>query len=685
EFLQDVKVRSEVVFLETGSREHSDLLVSAKKRGILIENSRDLGVIKTIYAFTERPNSNGDRLSSKEFQKVFPQIIGKPMDVGHNRQLIVGYYIDYKYILKENKAIAYAVFFKSSYPKLWMKALDFKKKNKLSSSFEIWSDNNKTIEHRDGTQTLRDLEIAGGALIFEEYGEVPAFKDAKVLDIAKKVNLNNYIDEKCLVYASKYKQEGIIVANDYFKDSVKENKQKLEAERLAEEEKLKKEKALPTKVEDKKVVEKSQEVTPEVKKDEVVDKDKKIEETPEDKKKDEPIVPKIKCSNCNHEWEVDSQQEYAMGSEKCPNCFAIIDQTGKMLYPPQIKDFNMACPGCSISNWLILSRNEENMSLKCQSCAKEYKIDFEVKKETIADKINFMYASYVRCPQCSNSVPYAGISSIKEADITCKKCGLYFSFDITREVNKKISKIEEIVHKVIEKSSERGGKDTMELKPNDKNDKDTVSKDSGMSKKVIKEEKVEVAPKTEEVVKEKVTPIEDKSITDSSEIIAKEKATDTETITTSTDKNIVKVDIIIEPKSVDKYAKSKTLRKAIVKIKDSNKELTTAIRKVELRKVSIKRLVDRIVKLKKEVVLYKANAKKIIARRNELGETDLIDVDILNDDKFNLAVAMKENVELKAKKLNTGSEVLGGKNHSEEDLKKQHDKIDREAFKHTRE
>ena len=95
EFLTNSGRTTDIVFLEEG-KEKNDLIASAKKRGILIENSRDLGVLKTIYCFTNKPNDNECILPAKEFQKVLPQIIGKPMDVGHDRKLIVGFYIDYK-------------------------------------------------------------------------------------------------------------------------------------------------------------------------------------------------------------------------------------------------------------------------------------------------------------------------------------------------------------------------------------------------------------------------------------------------------------------------------------------------------------------------------------------------------------------------------------------------------------
>lgn len=698
-FLQDYENRAEVEFLHERSKESADLIQSAKKRGILIEGSRDLGVLKTIYAFTDKPNSNGDILPSKEFKKVFSQIIGKPMDISHDRKQIVGYYIDYRYIQKENKAIAYAVFFKSSYPKLWEKALDFKKKKKLFSSFEIWSDNNKTIEHNDGTRTLRDLEIAGGALIFREYGEEPAFEGADVLAIGKKINLNEYIDEKCLVYASKYKQEDIIVAVDYFKDSVRENKKKLDDQKLLEEEKKNKPEV---KKEEPKVEEKKEEVKPEIKKDEKVEpkKEVKVEEKKvEEIKPESPVIPKIKCSNCEIEFDYTGID----ATTKCPKCFAIINKAGEMVYPPQIKDFKMACPVCKVNNWLILARDDETVKARCLSCSKEFNMGFEVKKEKMSDRVNFLYSSYVRCPQCSNSVPYAGVSSIERAGVKCGKCSLEFSFDIAKTaMNKRISKIEEIVPKEIKKSSAQGGKETMELKPDAKKEEATKPNDLEESKEVATEEvkvietaKVEEQPKAEEIPKAKVeepkveeTPEAEEAPKTEEKV---EELTGNELVFSMTEvveeakEAVVEASIEkVEPKIevVDKYVKSKTLRKAVAKIIDCEIALNEANDQSALRKSAIKKLVTKILKLKKEVKLYKANAKSIIERRKELGETELTDVELLNDDKFKLAKAEKENLDLKALQLNTGNEIIGGKKHDEDYFDKRRKAIDAEAFKH---
>ena len=77
---------------------------------------------------------------------------------------------------------------------LWKKIKSLKRKNKLSSSFEIWSPEDKR-QNSNGVQILKQIEIAGGALVLEEDGVEPAFKDAKVLTVAKKTKEVEYLNQ----------------------------------------------------------------------------------------------------------------------------------------------------------------------------------------------------------------------------------------------------------------------------------------------------------------------------------------------------------------------------------------------------------------------------------------------------------------------------------------------------------
>ncbi len=698
EFLKDFEIRSETCILEEG-KEKSELETVAEARGMKIKGSRDLAVFKTIYAFTDKANSNGAILPKKDLLRVLPQIIGKPVNVNHNRRFVVGHYIDYKYKQKDNKVIAYGVFYKSNFGDEWTRAKELLRKKKLSSSFEIWSPDDKKEIVGKGKYKMHFMEIAGGALIYEDKNNIPAFKNAKVLEMARKE-----IPE--LVYASKYNEKEIITSDkDYFRDSVEENLRKLNEEKHKKVEEPKKEEIKPKeekveapKIEDKKlpkIEEKKVEKPKEVKKEEIKA-EPKVEEPKEEVKVE---INKLKCSNCGHEWEIGSQKEYAMGSEQCLKCKAILKQDGTMIYPPQIIDFKVSCPSCRMGNWLIMERSDKEVKVGC-SCKKEYILTFAEKKDTeMIDKMNFPYSGSANCSQCGKQNDYEGISGITSRNIKCKKCGLEFPINIDKAKEyKKISKIEEVEIKKIEKTSEKGGNDKVESKPDKKKEvekpKEVKKEEIKVEKKLEeKKEEVKVEEKKEEIDVDEKKPdetskakVEEPKVKEAPKTEAK-KISD---IDKTSIKNAVPADIDLQgnelvesmrdkieekveesKEKVDKYAKSKVLRKAVSKIKDSKKELITVNKRIEVGKKGIKKLVSKVISLKKEIAkikdemskkikFYKKNAVEINKRRAELGDfgNDLTDEQILNPDKFEKAQLKKQNVELTSD-IETSSDIVG--------------------------
>lgn len=692
EFLGNFKTKSTVEIVEGSSKEMKDLVASAKKRGILAEGSKDLGLIKTIYCFTDRANDNGDVVPSKEFQKKFPQIVGKPMNIGHNRTLIVGVYIDYKYIVKENTAIAYATFFKSIYPKLWEKAKKLKKANKLSSSFEIWSPEDKREYLADGTCKLRQMEIAGGALIFEEKGDTPAFRDAKALAIAKTQVEKELIGDS-LVYASKYKDRDIIVADkNYFKDSVEENYKKLQAEQ--------------------------------------------VQNQPE----------KIKCSNCEKEFETLEKLNI-----KCPNCFAVVNQEGSMIYPPQIIDFKILCPNCNINNWLVLSNKEDKARLKCQGCAKEYETTFaKIETDELLSKTPFIFTGYAICPQCNHRNSIEGSSKAEEFIVNCKTCGLEFKFNRSKsEQYKKIATISEIIEepKKKEESSEEGGEKEMEIpekivekvKEEDKKKEQLEQKPSSSEEKIEKEEtptksKTEPiksisdemyksmakqvdkelalveAAKTKQQQRGKVIfPYESSKVTDKKDHFPINDANQARNalarvaqysvvpswykgtlielqrkVRNMVTKEYPSIKVTKSSKAYRKAIKKiKTLEEELVKLKEKKESLTSAVKKTASFVISLKEEVKKINKeSEKKINLYKENAKLIISRKEELGNygENLSDEDILNNDKFEVAKLKKENDLLKSSKDKDSIVVSVKPKAKEEDISNAKKEIDSKAF-----
>jgi len=196
-----------------------------------------------------------------------------------------------------------------------------------------------------------------------------------------------------------------------------------------------------------------------------------------------------------------------------------------MIYPPQIKDFKLLCPACSVNNWLIKSNTQDNSVLKCLGCAKEYKVTFATKKEdTTSRDFTFLYTSKVRCLQCGHPIYVAGFSSIKNREIKCDKCGLSFDYNITNERYRKISKIEEFIDNIT-KSSEKGGtemaKEEKEVKASEEKEynfleKSEVENKEEISKRLVtvKEEAKVEESKTEEPKPEETkveTKVEEKT------------------------------------------------------------------------------------------------------------------------------------------------------------------------------
>ncbi|RLE37655.1 hypothetical protein DRJ17_06125, partial [Candidatus Woesearchaeota archaeon] len=92
-------------------------------------------------------------------------------------------------------------------------------------------------------------------------------------------------------------------------------------------------------------------------------------------------------------------------------------------------------------------------------------------------------------------------------------------------------------------------------------------------------------------------------------------------------------------------------------------------------------------KASKSLALYKDNAKKIIERRESLGEEfskDMSDEQILNDKEFEVAQLKAENAKLReSQKLETASDSVGdAPEKSNEYYKDIQNRINAQAFKH---
>lgn len=403
QFLKDVLQNSEMEILEE-AKEESELIEIAKARGINLQGNTDLAMFKSNFMWADEANANGARISKEKLIKALPTLIGKPIDVDHVRNHVVGSVLDFRYKKDEGKVVLYGAFYKSNFAELWDEAKRLFKEKKLSMSYECWCPKDKRTTNPDGTYNLDQVEFAGAALLFKE---TPAFADAKVLELAKKQN--------DLVFASKYHCHDLITASGKVPcANCKACQEK--AAVVAE-----------------------------------------IAPTPAI---NAPV--QVKCQNCG------TLLNNNIGEIRCTGCSAIVDSTGKMLYPPQIMDFRVSCPDCSTNNWLLKSQTEDKAIVKCKNCTKEYSLEFKKHVKTLAEDFNFLYAAKVSCIQCGNQFEVSGVSSVKERQVSCSKCGLNFAFTIGKDKHKMINKIDKIEEPTVIdvepiKSSEEGGKNIMDM------------------------------------------------------------------------------------------------------------------------------------------------------------------------------------------------------------------------------
>jgi hypothetical protein len=399
-FLDDFENNSEIIFLED-AKQTNELFEVAKAKGILAEGSRDLAVFKAIYTFADKQNENGVTIPEEELLRKLPTVIGKPVTLEHVRRFVIGFVIDYRYLAKEKTAIIYGIIFKNCFKGEWEKAVKLLKEHKLGVSSEIWSPKSKRIYTSEKEYKINDIEFAGCTIVFTDKKNKPAFEDATVLEMAKK----NYEEQEELIFAMLNKEKIETLSCGKCKDGKECN--------LCES-----------------LLTATQEVVT-------------------------PVVPpvntqpnkmKIICQHCSHNFE----HLFIQGQNNpinCPNCQAILDQSGKIIYPPQIKNFDLSCQGCQArNNWLTLSSKDNEAKVECNSCHKQYILKFKNIPEEyykLLEKFTFLRTGKIGCIQCGTYNNFEIPSSQKKVEVKCKKCGLPFSFDIEEIIKRDIEKVED--------------------------------------------------------------------------------------------------------------------------------------------------------------------------------------------------------------------------------------------------
>jgi hypothetical protein len=600
--------------------------------------------------------------------------------------------------LKEDKAIAYSIFFKSAFPELWEKAQIFHKAGKLSSSFEIWCPPEKKKHNPDGTYALMAMEIAGGALIFEEKGEEPAFKDAKVLEMAK-----SWINEEHLVCATKYQNKELITSEgEIIQQTQTDNRTKPEST--------------------------------------------KITCSNCSHQFDYVIKPgitsqNIKCPNCKAILDQKGQMFYPPQiidfKALCPSCKV----KNWIILSSQEDKVNVQCLQCKKKYEFTFAKN------------------LDKRTEFLTKHINFVYSTTLSCPQCGNRIPYSGIKGKGQEIIKCKECKLEFPFNF--ENSKRYKQIIKITPLEEAKKEKKGGQnmkfkleiskyhryvDDFESLFKEISSYDEIMEAGEKAVRLTYQQRQRLPDRMFAVVKRvkdkrtgktrkiRMFPIHDEAHVRNAlarlgqkapqvtlrrmgisieavrkKILRRAKALGMTTLLKRYQKsskdiiidnevayilNWVNDDWKIEEQKVEKataqepevkIVQDKSLVKAAIKklreVKKQHREIKDSSAKREtLLKANIKKLADENKELEKQVELYKAHAKTIISRREELEDyaTDLSDEDILNDDKFERARLEKEL----AGNRNKDDDIVGGSKVRDVDYyTRKREAIDERAFR----
>lgn len=620
EFLCDFEKNSQLYVLEEG-KEKKEILKIAENRGINLANNTDLAPFKCIFAFADKPNKNGAYLPEKELLKALPSMVGKPVNANHDRLQILGHLLDYRYQEKGKKVIAYGVFYKSNLQEKYEEAkTDFEDK-KLNVSFEIWSPKDKQKLRPDGSRELREMEVAGMAILFRD--EDPAFDGAKVLEFSKKLKE----ESPELVFASKYKEDEIICSN-YFEEEVKKNYERLKKEREEEIKETEKKEEQP-------------------KEEKVKEEPKQVEQPKEEQKPKEEVKEidfKLLCPTCtSQDWLLEDEKENS-AEIKCNQCskeylvnFKTVDSEtdGEKLKEKLAFVYNSyaQCPQCQKTISICGTSKIDKYELKCDRCELEFTYNKAKDKK------------------------FRQIKSVREI----------LDEEKTKKEEPEVKEEKKIEEKVEEQKTPQS--ETPE--------EEKVEKTEEQPKEEVKEEKKEEKVEEKEEIKETETEepkAEEEKVKSSEE---KEEKIEEEPAIVEVEKP--ETNEIEEESSEEKpkYYKTGLARAALIKSKkikaEIEKELEEAKNLAETYKKGIKKTASLVISSKEEITkikeeaeekitFYKENAKKIVERRTALGDSakDLSDKDIVDDEKFEKALLKKEN-ELLRSKVEGSSETVGDK------------------------
>ena len=701
DFLQDYRAYSETSILEEG-KEKDEIIEIAKAKGINLKDSRDLSGFKTIYTFANKANKNKARLPKDALLKALPTMIGKPVDIDHDRKYVIGHYIDYRYKQKEDMVVAYGVFYKGNFGKEWEKAKELFKAKKLATSYEIWCPTDKRKQREDGTFDLLEQEIAGGALLFNEE---PAFEDAKVLELAK-TNLEQQSEE--LVFA--YKQDELIVSEVTAVETPVVTSPTIKCANCKEDIDLMK--------------------VPEYKQGSI--------KCPHcfailNGQTGDMIYPpqiinfKMLCPSCKmNSWLILAQKEDATDI-KCNHCAKEYNVAfSKTVANDSMKGLEffycsgVSCLQCGTKITVFGISSIKTKSVKCHKCGLEFSYDIAYEQYININYITLKAdESLAKDKEILNSSAEGGhtdmeykieiskfhrysedlqiiedslidVDEIEEAKTEEAKKLQYeqrkgLSDDkfavVIRVKNKVTGEMRKIrkfpindeahVRNALARLAQEAPKKTLEkLGVNIEDVKKKIMKKAKELNMTDLLERQNATVENKEVVVEKPTvevskietPIE-KSV--ETTITVETPVENKETITTTSEE--IKVTPVVEKVEVAKVDKAeirKAIKKIIAKAKNCRKndkmkwDEEKAKLEAELKKASSEIEVAKVDNTSK-VEFYKTNARLIVERRIQLGESCILtDEELVNDDKFALAKSELENAQLRAK-VSSGSDKVG--------------------------
>lgn len=173
-----------------------------KKLDIIYPNS-SLGFCHAIYAKLSETEANGNGVVlAKSVKEDVPKLRFTQANMNHKRELgpVLGTILD-AWVNEETDEIEIVFsFFKSLYPKQWEIAEEALAKGNLTVSFELSVNKDDIVLMSNGNKKIKHCDFDGVGVLFP--GTRPAYKNAKVLQVANDIINRVFNQSNNLVYAS---------------------------------------------------------------------------------------------------------------------------------------------------------------------------------------------------------------------------------------------------------------------------------------------------------------------------------------------------------------------------------------------------------------------------------------------------------------------------------------------------